>query len=237
MPIHDSTTLTKVCTHCGIEKPATTEYFARQKAGKYGFRADCKACHYTRQHKWHQTERGREVARSNGVKRQKKWREFWLEFPNVRERPYATITCSRCKCDLPSTSEYFHHDDTTRYGFTKVCKSCMIEYQSEYNQRPETKRRVKEYANRPDVQARQRAILNNRRSAHGSFTAQDIEDIRKAQGNRCYICHKKLKKYHIDHFIPLVLGGTNDPGNLRLACPHCNLSKNKKHPHDMGLLI
>ena len=71
----------------------------------------------------------------------------------------------------------------------------------------------------------------------GSFTAADIEAIRVAQGNRCYICHKKLKTFHIDHFVPIARGGTNDPGNLRLACPGCNQSKRDKHPHDLGILI
>jgi len=71
----------------------------------------------------------------------------------------------------------------------------------------------------------------------GSYTASDIEAIRIAQGNRCYICGKTLKKYHIDHFIPIAKGGTNDPGNLRLACPKCNRRKHSKHPHDLGILI
>lgn len=34
----------KVCTKCGEEKPATLEYFAKSKRGKYGTRADCKVC-------------------------------------------------------------------------------------------------------------------------------------------------------------------------------------------------
>ncbi len=82
---------------------------------------------------------------------------------------------------------------------------------------------------------RRRARVMN---APGSYTDADIEDIRKAQGNRCYICHKKLgPDFHVDHFIPLSKGGTNDPGNLRLACPFCNKSKNSRHPHELGLLI
>lgn len=85
-------------------------------------------------------------------------------------------------------------------------------------------------------------VQNDRRrarvaAARGAYTPADIEAIRIAQGNRCYICHKKLKKYHIDHFIPLAKGGANDPGNLRLACPACNLHKGAKHPHDLGMLI
>jgi hypothetical protein len=38
--------LTKICTNCGRELPATEEYFSKQKLklGKYGLRADCKGC-------------------------------------------------------------------------------------------------------------------------------------------------------------------------------------------------
>jgi len=87
-----------------------------------------------------------------------------------------------------------------------------------------------------------RALSRNRkairRAAEGSFTQSDIEAIRAAQGNRCYLCGKSLKRgYHIDHFIPIKLGGTNDPGNLRLACPKCNMSKSAKHPFELGRLI
>lgn len=35
---------TKVCTACGKEYPATTEYFHKQKSGKYGLNAKCKEC-------------------------------------------------------------------------------------------------------------------------------------------------------------------------------------------------
>ena len=34
----------RTCTKCGEEKPATLEFFYKQKAGKYGLRANCKPC-------------------------------------------------------------------------------------------------------------------------------------------------------------------------------------------------
>lgn len=35
---------TKVCTKCGIEKPATSEFFHQSKRGKYGVMTLCKEC-------------------------------------------------------------------------------------------------------------------------------------------------------------------------------------------------
>ena len=35
---------TKICTKCGEEKAATSEFFFKQKRGKYGLRGQCKSC-------------------------------------------------------------------------------------------------------------------------------------------------------------------------------------------------
>jgi hypothetical protein len=34
----------KKCSKCGVEKPATAEFFPEDKGGKDGLRADCKEC-------------------------------------------------------------------------------------------------------------------------------------------------------------------------------------------------
>ncbi len=72
---------------------------------------------------------------------------------------------------------------------------------------------------------RQRAIENG-----GSFTKDDIVALQTMQKGKCAECSKKLKQTHVDHIIPLVLGGRNDPSNLQLLCPTCNMQKGKLHP-------
>jgi predicted restriction endonuclease len=54
--------------------------------------------------------------------------------------------------------------------------------------------------------------------------------VRERAGNRCEYCgilqaHIGFAAFHIDHIIPRQHGGTGDPGNLALACYHCNLHK------------
>lgn len=276
------TTLTKRCTHCGKVKPATPEFFARQKIGKYGLRADCKECHYERE------KVNRAARRKQAKKHIESIKATHRADPTLCERPEVLRRCIKCKEEFPSTTQFFHRNSCLREGLSEFCKKCIKSHHEEYNRRPDIIERSKEYRSRPDIKqrtneylreyykrpyvkerlkqykteyykrpdvkekqrqyqieynkrpeviSRVRANHHRRRNAPGSFTAADIEDIRKAQGNRCYICGKKLKKYHVDHFIPIALGGTNDPGNLRLACPHCNYSKNKKHPHAIGILI
>lgn len=54
-----------------------------------------------------------------------------------------------------------------------------------------------------------------------------------AQRWKCAICRVCVKKaYHLDHIMPLKLGGAHEPANLQLLCPACNVRKNAKHPVD-----
>jgi len=49
-------------------------------------------------------------------------------------------------------------------------------------------------------------------------------------GKPCFYCGDSSSGYHMDHFIPISLGGSHAPWNLRLACPKCNLVKGWKLP-------
>jgi hypothetical protein len=70
-----------------------------------------------------------------------------------------------------------------------------------------------------------------RKYAGGKHTAEDIIQLLKLQKYKCPCCRVSLKAgYHVDHIIPLVLGGTNKKGNLQILCPTCNLQKSAKHP-------
>ena len=54
-------------------------------------------------------------------------------------------------------------------------------------------------------------------------------------GGICAYCADPLtaKTMTIDHFIPRVLGGTDDPSNLMSACFTCNVRKGARHPDDL----
>ncbi|MDD4390237.1 MAG: HNH endonuclease signature motif containing protein [Eubacteriales bacterium] len=67
----------------------------------------------------------------------------------------------------------------------------------------------------------------------GTFTKQDVAQLMKQQKGKCVVCKCDiLELYHIDHIMPLSLGGSNGPANIQLLCPTCNLMKWNKHPID-----
>ena len=55
----------------------------------------------------------------------------------------------------------------------------------------------------------------------------------KLQKGKCPCCHKPLgDNYHLDHIVPLALGGSNTDDNIQLLRQQCNNQKSAKHPID-----
>ena len=58
-----------------------------------------------------------------------------------------TKVCFKCKKELPSTSEYFHYERTTRDNLKSWCIKCVSEYNKEYRKKnkEKIKRQTKEW--------------------------------------------------------------------------------------------
>lgn len=55
-------------------------------------------------------------------------------------------------------------------------------------------------------------------------------EVRNRADNRCEYCrlrqrHEEENPFHVEHIIARQHGGTDDPGNLALACSWCNVIK------------
>lgn len=87
-------------------------------------------------------------------------------------------------------------------------------------------------------------IKQNRRARGGSGTLSRglVEKLHKLQRGKCACCGLPLgESYHLDHIMPLALGGPNVDSNTQLLRSRCNLKKSAQHPVDYmrtkGLLL
>ena len=89
------------------------------------------------------------------------------------------------------------------------------------------------FAKNPD----KRAIYQHNRQAKitesGRLSSDLASKLYKLQKGKCACCSSPLgDDYHLDHIMPLALGGLNVDGNMQLLTATCNMQKNTKHPID-----
>lgn len=67
----------------------------------------------------------------------------------------------------------------------------------------------------------------------GRLPRGTIKRIGFAQRWRCAACATGIRQaFHMDHIMPLALGGQHEPSNIQLLCGPCNVRKSAKHPVD-----
>jgi len=83
---------------------------------------------------------------------------------------------------------------------------------------------------------RLRVIVRNRRArlrTTGTLSLDIAVKLFKLQKGKCACCGEPLgKDYHLDHIMPIALGGENVDKNIQLLRSRCNLQKNAMHPVD-----
>lgn len=82
---------------------------------------------------------------------------------------------------------------------------------------------------------RARAICISRRAkikgASVLSSNKEISQWALSQDKKCYWCKVNCEDfYHLDHYMPLALGGEHSIQNLVISCADCNSRKGYKHP-------
>lgn len=67
----------------------------------------------------------------------------------------------------------------------------------------------------------------------GCLSGGIVQKLLVLQKGKCVCCGKSLgNNYHLDHIMPLSLGGANEDSNVQLLRQECNNQKHSKHPID-----
>lgn len=198
-------------------------------------KCDCLQCNRDRNKDYRSIPENAEKAKE----RSKEWRsqmdpsEYYDYIKSIREKNYGSNAAYWR--DYNSRNKEVRRAQSKEYynlNVDKIKASGEI-YRKENEE--EIRRRKKEYydANKEVVFAANRRRRGKLRDAEGTHTVQDVKSIYAEQDGECVYCGADLLEgYHVDHIMPLALGGSNWPDNLQCLCPTCNLRKGSKHPDD-----
>ena len=83
------------------------------------------------------------------------------------------------------------------------------------------------------IYANHRARRAKKRGNGGSHTVKELNELFEQQEGLCYYCGRLLFEsfkvpFHVEHKIPISIGGSNDISNIALSCKECNLRKHTK---------
>jgi 5-methylcytosine-specific restriction endonuclease McrA len=158
--------------------------------------------------------------------------------PCDNARSSAYYAANKAKASAKSAERYQKNKDQTKTKVAaraKIKRAEVLAYQAKW--RSENKAQIQAViaewkAKNPDALRAHNATRRARKKgAGGTYTAADIQSLLALQKYKCVVCRGCIKEgYHVDHNMPLLLGGTNSRENLQLLCPTCNLQKNAKHP-------
>jgi 5-methylcytosine-specific restriction endonuclease McrA len=71
------------------------------------------------------------------------------------------------------------------------------------------------------------------RNAGGKLSLGLAKKLFKLQRGKCMCCGRALgKNYHLDHIMPIAMGGANEDWNIQLLRQKCNNQKSVMHPTD-----
>ncbi len=112
----------------------------------------------------------------------------------------------------------------------------ITEYKSKWHS--ENKERMNALSRKwsKDNPEKTRVIRHNRKSKirndGGKLSAGLFDELFYKQNGICVYCKTYLTKQstHMDHIMPIKLGGKNIDINIQLLCATCNLQKGDKHP-------
>jgi 5-methylcytosine-specific restriction endonuclease McrA len=172
---------------------------------------------------------------------------------------YAMRTVKPCgKCKTAKSISEFYVDKSRGDGLAPKCKPCLLaankaseernkervrqrnkaKWQRRYQaNREKFIKKAADYQKTPNGRLIKRAAHLRRRArernAPGTITAAFLRELYQRQDGKCACCCKELNgDYHIDHIIPLAKGGTNEPHNIQLLTPTCNIKKGARLPYE-----
>lgn len=222
----------KTCTKCGQIMPATLEFFHRHGPSPDGMSYRCKPClkvykdaHYQKNKESILKQCAAYKAADPDLARARvaAWRKANSKKAYAAAQAWKLANADRARAVYESYYQ-LHRDEI------RAASAAWVKANPE---QASASRRAWRIAN---PEARLLAYQNRRarlRGNGGILSAGIKSKLILAQKGMCACCKLPLgDSPHLDHIMPLALGGKNEDGNMQMLRAFCNMSKQDKHPID-----
>ena len=152
----------------------------------------------------------------------------------------ARYTDGRCKaCTLARHAQWAVQNRDRRNATSRKWNASNTEKKRELNeqyrqanQQAINKKRKQRRKQDPSMERVKAAVRRARkRESGGQLSKNIVQQLLNRQNGLCTCCGNPLNgKYHLDHIVPLSLGGADTDANVQLLLPKCNLQKHKSTP-------
>jgi 5-methylcytosine-specific restriction endonuclease McrA len=196
----------KACSKCKQVKPLAD--FHKSKAAKSGHKPSCKQCKYlaNKVYRTENPEKIREIKKAWCLKNPEKLAEY-----RKRAGSYPVVYD-------PNKARLYHEKNKDKLNAR--CRQWRAKNHAKARELEKSYRLANPQVGRLQNQ-RRRAL-----KAQSGVYRITTKDCAKILSNPCFYCGSQAS--HLDHVVPLALGGRHSLGNLVASCVKCNTSKNKK---------
>lgn len=216
--VDPSTLADRPCTRCCVTKPVSQFRRISSKRVRCGFSyyPKCKKCERS-------TRRRRTAEEARAYRRQvaeRQGRVFRSTIGPEAEARRALLAARRRQAVLASAARAFT-GWFARLGRAEVDRERRREaYRARYQQ----------IKHKEIARSRERKRLYRESARESGYEWTDLYSIRDS-ATICSYCQKPLgDERHLDHVVPLSMGGKTEPENLVASCAKCNLEKAGRDP-------
>lgn len=215
----------KKCSTCGVEK--STDSFNRDKSKRDGLCSVCRDCAKSRSLTWYSANK------DSAIKRAVDWNRAHPDRIEASRQKWAAENVDRVKA---ATTRWAAENRDRRRQQAAVrraadrARDTGMKTKWAASNPTKVKEARDQWRSRNPERARVDSHVRRSRSQGGRFTLSRVKELFIEQRGLCVYCASDLLAFHIDHRMPLALGGPNDDTNIQLLCPPCNLKKHAKHP-------
>ena len=198
--------VTKRCSKCGIEYPATKEFFFAHKQKIDGLRPDCKKCNQVTC----------AIYRQNNPEKMKEYE---------RKRYYLTL-------DYRKEYRINHRDELNAYSkeYASTHSQEAVKRSRDWAKNNPERHRILQ-----QIAARRRYARKLKAEGTFNLN-DILNILFEQSNLCAYCGIRVYDDFQIDHIIPLSRGGSNWPDNLAVSCKNCNAQKNARTPNEWQIV-